>query len=406
MESSLAKMKTKRFKVKHPKRKLFRANDPVLSVFMWGINHTVKELQHVSIPVMLMPDDFRAFSKVKIDNHAFNKENLPSHFKIKEYCPLVFRNLRERFGLDDMEYLNSLTKSPKPMHNPGKSGAKLYLSVDKMYVIKTMTTEEIEEMHHLLKQYHPYIVERDGKTLLPQFLGMYRLTVDNVENYMCVMRNVFSGHLKVHKKYDLKGSTVDREASEKEKLKKEPTLKDNDFVKDKVKITIGEEAKSKLMETLSADVQFLIKHDIMDYSLLLGIHDTQLAEDEDRETEDDLDEEDEEYDSGGSGVAMTPPDSPGAGRRQLTKKNSVVEGLIDPERDIYAIPSQGLGESNNHEIYFLSIIDILTHYGVKKMTAKAAKTVKYGSSVDGISTAEPDQYGKRFLAFLTEEAIE
>ena len=87
----------------------------------------------------------------------------------------------------------------------------------------------------LLSQYHPYIVERDGKTLLPQFLGMYRyhrhaltfvhnngihvrlldvqasssctdsptynskyrLTVDNVENYMCVMRNVFSGHLKV-----------------------------------------------------------------------------------------------------------------------------------------------------------------------------------------------------------------
>jgi hypothetical protein len=406
MESSMAKMKTKRFKVKHPKRKLFRSNDPLLSVFMWGINHTVKELQHVSIPVMLMPDDFRAFSKVKIDNHAFNKENLPSHFKIKEYCPLVFRNLRERFGLDDMEYLNSLTKSPKPMHNPGKSGAKLYLSVDKMYVIKTMTTEEIEEMHHLLKQYHPYIVERDGKTLLPQFLGMYRLTVDNVENYMCVMRNVFSGHLKVHKKYDLKGSTVDREASEKEKLKKEPTLKDNDFVKDGVKVTIGEEAKGKLMETLSADVQFLIKHDIMDYSLLLGIHDTQVAEDEDRETEDDLDEEDEEYDSGGSGVAMTPPDSPGAGRRHLAKKNSVVEGLIDPERDIYAIPAQGLGESNNHEIYFLSIIDILTHYGVKKMTAKAAKTVKYGSSVDGISTAEPDQYGKRFLSFLMEEAIE
>ena len=43
--------------------------------------------------------------------------------------------------------------------------------------------------------------------------------------------------------------------------------------------------------------------------------------------------------------------------------------------------------------------------GVKKMTAKAAKTVKYGASVDGISTAEPDQYSKRFLAFM-DEAIE
>jgi len=32
---------------------------------------------------MLMPDDFRAYSKIKIDNQAFNKENLPSHFKVK-----------------------------------------------------------------------------------------------------------------------------------------------------------------------------------------------------------------------------------------------------------------------------------------------------------------------------------
>ena len=79
----------------------------------------------------------------------------------------------------------------------------------------------------------------------------------------------------MHKKYDLKGSTVDRDASEKEKQKKEPTLKDNDFVKDGVKMTIGEEAKEKLLETLNADVGFLTKNEIMDYSLLLGIHDTQ-----------------------------------------------------------------------------------------------------------------------------------
>jgi len=48
---------------------------------------------------------------------------------------------------------------------------------------------------------------------------------------------------------------------------------------------------------------------------------------------------------------------------------------------------------------------VLTHYGVKKAAAKAAKTMKYGSSVDGISTAEPEQYAKRFLAFMA-DAIE
>ena len=33
---------------------------------------------------MLMPDDFRAFTKIKVDNFAFNKENLPSHFKVRK----------------------------------------------------------------------------------------------------------------------------------------------------------------------------------------------------------------------------------------------------------------------------------------------------------------------------------
>ena len=109
-----------------------------------------------------------------------------------------------------------------------------------------------------------------GKTLLPQYLGMYRLTVDNVEHYLVVMRNVFSNHLKIHTKYDLKGSTVDREASQKERAKDSPTFKDQDFLNDGVKIHIGEEAKARLMETLTADVTFLTKLHLMDYSLLLG----------------------------------------------------------------------------------------------------------------------------------------
>lgn len=29
---------------------------------------------------------------------------MPSHFKFKEYCPMVFRNLRERFGIDDQDF--------------------------------------------------------------------------------------------------------------------------------------------------------------------------------------------------------------------------------------------------------------------------------------------------------------
>jgi 1-phosphatidylinositol-5-phosphate 4-kinase len=156
VQGGLSKLKKKHIGVKRQKVKLFRANEPLLSVLMWGVNHTINELSHVTIPVMLLPDDFRAYSKVKVDNHLFNKENMPSHFKIKEYCPLVFRNLRERFGIDDLDYKESMTRSqPVSADATGKSNAGFYYSYDKLFIIKTLTSEEVERMHSFLKHYHP-----------------------------------------------------------------------------------------------------------------------------------------------------------------------------------------------------------------------------------------------------------
>lgn len=86
---------------------------------------------------------------------------MPSHFKVKEYCPLVFRNLRERFGVDDVEYRESLTRS-QPVHidSSGKSGAQFYSSYDKYFILKSLTSEEIERMHAFLKHYHPVRAQR------------------------------------------------------------------------------------------------------------------------------------------------------------------------------------------------------------------------------------------------------
>ena len=38
--------------------------------------------------------------------------------------------------------------------SPGRSGARMLMSHDKRYFIKTLVQEEVEQMHHLLKQYH------------------------------------------------------------------------------------------------------------------------------------------------------------------------------------------------------------------------------------------------------------
>ncbi|XP_062335168.1 phosphatidylinositol 5-phosphate 4-kinase type-2 alpha isoform X1 [Osmerus eperlanus] len=429
--SIASKTKTKKKHFVAQKVKLFRASDPLLSVLMWGVNHSINELSHVQIPIMLMPDDFKAYSKIKVDNHLFNKENMPSHFKFKEYCPLVFRNLRERFGIDDQDFQNSLTRSaPLNSEAQGRSGARFHTSYDKRYVIKTISGEDVAEMHNILKKYHQFIVECHGSTLLPQFLGMYRLTVDGDETYMIVTRHVFSHRLSVCRKYDLKGSTVAREASDKEKqprppedvpprpksnvqqrlqtlriatrfycamkhvrdAKELPTYKDNDFINDGQKIYIDEENKKMFLEKLRKDVEFLAQLKLMDYSLLVGIHDVERAEQEEVESEDNEGEDDGESDGGGVG---TPPDSPS---NTLDSTKPLSPGEFDPNIDVYAIKSHD--SAPRKEVYFMAVIDILQHYDAKKKAAHAAKTVKHGAGAE-ISTVNPEQYSKRFYDFIS-----
>ncbi|XP_058035759.1 phosphatidylinositol 5-phosphate 4-kinase type-2 beta isoform X2 [Ahaetulla prasina] len=358
---SASKTKTKKKHFVCQKVKLFRASEPLLSVLMWGVNHTINELSNVPVPVMLMPDDFKAYSKIKVDNHLFNKENLPSRFKFKEYCPMVFRNLRERFGIDDQDYQNSVTRSaPVYSDSHGRCGVRFLTTYDRRFVIKAVSSEDVAEMHNILKKYHQFIVECHGNTLLPQFLGMYRLTVDGVETYMVVTRNVFSHRLTVHRKYDLKGSTVAREASDKEK--------------------------------------FLAQLKIMDYSLLVGIHDVDRAEQEEMEVENRAEDEECENDGiGGNPIGSygTPPDSPG---NLLNFPRFFGPGEFDPSVDVYAMKSHE--SAPKKEVYFMAIIDILTPYDTKKKAAHAAKTVKHGAGAE-ISTVNPEQYSKRFNEFMS-----
>ncbi|XP_058035758.1 phosphatidylinositol 5-phosphate 4-kinase type-2 beta isoform X1 [Ahaetulla prasina] len=396
---SASKTKTKKKHFVCQKVKLFRASEPLLSVLMWGVNHTINELSNVPVPVMLMPDDFKAYSKIKVDNHLFNKENLPSRFKFKEYCPMVFRNLRERFGIDDQDYQNSVTRSaPVYSDSHGRCGVRFLTTYDRRFVIKAVSSEDVAEMHNILKKYHQFIVECHGNTLLPQFLGMYRLTVDGVETYMVVTRNVFSHRLTVHRKYDLKGSTVAREASDKEKAKDLPTFKDNDFLNEGQKLHVGEECKKNFLEKLKRDVEFLAQLKIMDYSLLVGIHDVDRAEQEEMEVENRAEDEECENDGiGGNPIGSygTPPDSPG---NLLNFPRFFGPGEFDPSVDVYAMKSHE--SAPKKEVYFMAIIDILTPYDTKKKAAHAAKTVKHGAGAE-ISTVNPEQYSKRFNEFMS-----
>ena len=82
----MASLKSKRKQLKvravAPKLKLFRANEPLLSVFMWGINHSVSYIEaNVSTKVCVS-------SYVWILNTVSNTVTVYYHFGMKWVCHL------------------------------------------------------------------------------------------------------------------------------------------------------------------------------------------------------------------------------------------------------------------------------------------------------------------------------
>ncbi|XP_071403081.1 phosphatidylinositol 5-phosphate 4-kinase type-2 gamma-like isoform X3 [Centroberyx affinis] len=373
------KRKTKKKHFVQQKVEVFRASDPVLSVLMWGVSHSINDLSQVPVPVMLLPDDFKANTKIK-------------------YCPQVFRNLRERFGIEDQDYQVSLARSPPVKDGEGQGVGLLLTSYDRTLVVKEISSEEVEDIHNILSEYHQHIVTCHGSTLLPQFLAMYRVSVESEDTYLLVMRNMFSHKLHVHWKYDLKGSLVSREASFKEKVKELPTYKDVDFRNNMQKVYVSDEEKEKVMEKLNRDVEFLVRMRIMDYSLLLGIHDVERAEREEEEEMESSYEEEEEDENGLAPAPAPGSTSPEGIAGYMNSFKPMGPGEFDPYVDMYAVQS-AVG-APQREVYFMGLIDVLTQYDTKKKAAHAAKAVKHGAGAE-ISTVHPEQYAKRFREFIT-----
>ena len=81
-----------------------------------------------------------------------------------------------------------------------------------------MTKDDSASLMNILPDYYEY-QQTNTDTMMPRFLGLHHLRVNNMKVRFTVMQNVFYSHVDLHEKYDLKGSTLGRGLSEEEKLK-------------------------------------------------------------------------------------------------------------------------------------------------------------------------------------------
>jgi 1-phosphatidylinositol-4-phosphate 5-kinase len=223
------------------------------------------------------------------NKHSFDitgSELTPStkyDFKFKDYAPWVFRHIRQSFQIDPAEYLMSLTSKYilSELGSPGKSGSFFYFSRDYKYIIKTIHHSEHKFLRKILKDYYNHVIENTN-TLLSQFYGLHRVKMPYGRKiHFVVMNNLFPPHRDIHRTFDLKGSTIGRDFKE-EDLEHNPraTLKDLNWLRRNLHLEFGPTKKDAFVAQMQKDVALLQRLKIMDYSLLVGIHDLERGNEE------------------------------------------------------------------------------------------------------------------------------
>lgn len=201
-----------------------------------------------------------------------------SEFRFKIYAPIAFRYFRDLFGIQPDDFMMSMCSQPlRELSNPGASGSIFYLTSDDEFIIKTVQHKEGEFLQKLLPGYYMNL-NQNPRTLLPKFFGLYCYQCNSKNVRLIAMNNLLPSYIKMHEKYDLKGSTYKRKASKSERAKSSPTYKDLDFMELHPNgILLEADTYNALIRTIQRDCRVLESFKIMDYSLLVGIHNLDLA---------------------------------------------------------------------------------------------------------------------------------
>lgn len=224
--------------------------------------------------------DFNYVEKISFppDGNSHGPFRTPPHslahtFKFKTYAPSVFSRIREFFGVDSINYMLSVCGNYNYLEfiSNSKSGQFFFYSHDGRYMIKTQTNEENKFMKRILPHYYRYVTEHPH-TFLVRIYGMHRVKMYHLNRkvHFVIMGSVFDTPAQINKIYDLKGSLVGRNATAHER-ESGGVLKDNDLIQDHVKLQLGSK-KESFLQQIEKDATFLSELNIMDYSLLVGIH--------------------------------------------------------------------------------------------------------------------------------------
>ena len=222
----------------------------------------------------------------EFNNFACLRRKLAKKKKLREmvakHCIFLLLIFVFQFRVFRLFQMSLCNEPLRELSNPGASGSLFFLTNDDEFIIKTVQHKEAEFLQKLLPGYYMNL-NQNPHTLLPKFFGMFCYQCNQKNIRLIVMNNLLPSSIKMHLRFDLKGSTYKRKANKRERAKTSPCYKDLDF-RDEVLpegLSLEPETYNALITTMRRDCRVLESFRIMDYSLLIGIHNLDQAARED-----------------------------------------------------------------------------------------------------------------------------
>ena len=317
----------------------------------------------------------RLGGKTSSQSRVRRKIYLPTQkaFEFVDYAPAKFDEMRRAHGIEANEYALSFTVPPdlSKAVDGGRSGSFVIRSHDDKYILKTLPSHERSVLASILEHYATHM-QQYPDSLLCRFCGLHELKLAGSKtkyiNFV-VMENILAKarDISIHEVYDLKGSYVDRRAissSVKDPRNFRGTRKDMDLRRP---LIVGERGQAILASHLTSDAGFLNSLNLMDYSLLVGIHNCD-------------------------------PDGRCCEQRRRMERSE--DGKVRA-KDILEWGVRGAGppdsEGKTESVYFFGIIDLLQQWDKSKVAEQFLKSRVLKKDKHGISAVNSDEYATRFL---------
>ncbi|XP_071719805.1 phosphatidylinositol 4-phosphate 5-kinase 4-like [Rutidosis leptorrhynchoides] len=323
----------------------------------------------------------KVWTKFPPEGSKYTPPHQSCEFRWKDYCPLVFRTLRMLFKVDAADYMLSICGNDalRELSSPGKSGSFFYLTHDDRYMIKTIKKTEVKALLRMLSAYYNHFRSFEH-TLLTKFYGLHCVKLTGAAQKkvrFIIMGNLFCTDIMIHRRFDLKGSSLGRLTDKPEsEIKPTTILKDLDL---KFMFRLDKSWIQEFRRQIDRDCDFLEQERIMDYSLLVGLH---------------------FKDESGADVSSYHVSDPGGAKLGINMHSRVEKMERKNEMELIGEPTGVCYDV----VMFFGIIDILTDYDITKKLEHAYKSFQYDPT--SISAVDPRLYSRRFRDFILKIFIE